>query len=149
MLPAPTDIVPVQADTSKATGKGEGKRPSVRVEPQPKPKTQAPDKKKDSGNGAKEGKKSVITETVQTSPGKTLWSTVTPYRTRFTGADTEQIIVAFLRRNPGCFPEGAVAFMRFGCTMVVPTEQEVRAVGKKEAHYYVQEQPQADARKRR
>lgn len=151
-LPAPTDIVPIKAPSPQSAiperGKAESEAKRIDKGDQGK-KTEPVRGVKEKAVKEKTISKLAITETVQTRAGLTLWSTVTPYRSRYTGADTEQIIVAFIRRNPGCFPEGAVAFMRFGCTMAVPTLQEVRAVGKKEAHYYVQEAPQSDARKRR
>lgn len=160
-LPQPSDIAqvdaqksPVKAEkaSSTATSATAKKAPAAKESGKPKKAAAATEKGKSQSADQKRARTAQsrgIQETVETHVGMTLWSTVTPYRERFAGASTEQLIIAFLRRNPQCFAQGAVAQMRYGCTLVVPSPQQVQAVSKQEAQYFVQEAPQADARKRR
>lgn len=160
-LPQPSDIAQVDAQKSPvkavktapaAAPAAAKKAPAVKESGKPKKAAVATEKNKTKSADqprAKTAESRGIQETVETHTGMTLWSTVAPYRERFAGASTEQLIIAFLRRNPQCFAQGAVAQMRYGCTLVVPSPQQVQAVSKEEAHYFVREAPQADARKRR
>lgn len=159
-LPQPSDIAQVDAQkspvkvakTPTAASAAAKKAPAAKESGKPKKAAVATEKAKVKPADqprAKTTESRGIQETVETHTGMTLWSTVAPYRERFAGASTEQLIIAFLRRNPQCFAQGAVAQMRYGCTLVVPSLQQVQAVSKEEAHYFVREAPQADARKRR
>lgn len=160
-LPQPSDIAQVDAQkspvkavkTPPAVASAPAKKtPAAKESGKPKKAAVATENGKSRSadqSRAKTAESRGIQETVETHTGMTLWSTVAPYRERFAGASTEQIIIAFLRRNPQCFAQGAVAQMRYGCTLVVPSPQQVQAVSKEEAHYFVREAPQADARKRR
>ena len=160
-LPQPSDIAQVDAQKSPvkaaktppaATAAAAKKTSATKESGKPKKAAAASEKGKAQSadqTRSKTAESRGIQETVETHTGMTLWSTVAPYRERFTGASTEQLIIAFLRRNPQCFAQGAVAQMRYGCTLVVPSSQQVQAVSKEEAHYFVREAPQADARKRR
>ena len=160
-MPQPSDIAQVDAQKSPvkaaktpsaAASAAAKKTPAAKESGKPKKAAATTEKDKSKSAGqprTKTAENRSIQETVETHTGMTLWSTVAPYRERFTGASTEQLIIAFLRRNPQCFAQGAVAQMRYGCTLVVPSSQQVQAVSKEEAHYFVREAPQADARKRR
>lgn len=58
----------------------------------------------------------------------TLWSIVKLYRSTYEGATMEQILSAFVKKNPDAFPKGEAAAMCAGVKLLPPSTEEVFSV---------------------
>lgn len=79
--------------------------------------------------------------------GMTMWSIATLYRPRYPQASMDQILVAFVRANPGAYERGRVNGVKIGSRLKAPLADEVASVGLDEAWALVRVAPNADARK--
>ena len=79
--------------------------------------------------------------------GMTMWSIATLYRPRYPQASMDQILVAFVRANPGAYEKGRVNGVKIGSRLKAPLADDVAAVELDEAWALVRVAPNADARK--
>ena len=79
--------------------------------------------------------------------GMTMWSIATLYRPRYPQASMDQILVAFVRANPGAYEKGRVNGVKVGSRLKAPLADDVAAVELDEAWALVRVAPNADARK--
>lgn len=79
--------------------------------------------------------------------GMTMWSIATLYRPRYPQASMDQILVAFVRTNPGAYEKGRVNGVKIGSRLKAPLADDVATVELDEAWALVRVAPNADARK--
>lgn len=77
--------------------------------------------------------------------GQTAWSVATSVRDHYNNAPMNQLIVAMVRKNPGCFEGGAVSGLKGGCRLALPSAAEVGAIDAATGWTYVRSEPKADA----
>ena len=138
--PAVKSAVPSAAPTVKETSKPAAEpvyTPPVRAKPAPKAAVKLPLNPADYD----------LDQPFLVQDGMTMWSIATLYRPRYPQASMDQILVAFVRANPGAYERGRVNGVKIGSRLKAPLADEVASVGLDEAWALVRVAPNADARK--